>query len=75
MKRNKLIKWLVIFLVRRRLKLKKFERFTFTNQKTDAVYYFATYKLMKIENGLTFKSSVSLNWLLNDECEIERVTE
>ena len=73
MKRNKLIKWLVIFLVRRRLKLKKFERFTFKNQKTESVYYFATYKIMKIENGLDLKSGVSLNWLLNDQCEIERV--
>lgn len=73
MKLNRFIKRLVIFLVRTKLKLKKFEQFTFNNQKTENIYYFATYKLMKIENGVQYKAGVSLNWLLSDDCEIERV--
>lgn len=70
---NRLIKRIVIFLVRKRLKLKKYETFKFKNQKTDAVYYFAGTKVLKVENGITTRSGVSLNWLLNDKCEIERV--
>jgi hypothetical protein len=70
---NRLIKRLIIFLVRKRLKLKKYEIFKFKNQKTDNVYYFAATKVLKIENGVTMRSGVSLNWLLNDQCEIERV--
>lgn len=70
---NRLIKRIVIFLVRTRLKLKKYEKFTFKNQKSEAIYYFTTYKIMKIENRMDHKSGVSLNWLLNDDCEIERV--
>ena len=73
MKLNRFVKRLVIFLVRTKLKLKKFEQFTFNNQKTENIYYFATYKLMKIENGIHYKAGVSLNWLLSDDCEIERV--
>lgn len=67
----------IIFLVRRHLGLKKFQWFRFVNQKSnDDVYYFTSTKILKIEkdsNGLVRirDSSVSLNWLLDDECEIE----
>lgn len=70
---NRLIKRIVIFLVRKRLKLKKYERFKFKNQKTDAVYWFTDTKVLKAEFDITTRSGVSLNWLLNDKCEIERV--
>ena len=67
-----LIKRLILFLVRRRLGLKKYELFQFTNQKTIAVYYFSDSGIMK-DNSLTIaKSNVSLNWLLDDECEIKK---
>ena len=64
------MKKLIIFLVRRRLKLSKYELFRFTGQKTSAMYYFTREGVMKTHHNITTPSSVSLNWLLNDECEI-----
>lgn len=73
-----MIERLIVFLIRRRLRLKKYQRFRFKNQKTDNVYYFTANKLIKIpEDKRTIsraeKSLVSLNWLLSDECEVEIV--
>lgn len=64
---------LVIFLVRRRLGLKKRQYFRFTNQKSNALYYFTSTQVMKVEPTHTRPSTVSLNWLLNDECSIEKI--
>ena len=64
----------IIFLIRRRLHLKKYEQFKFVGQKTDAIYYFTECNLMKRMHGWTKLSGVSINWLLDDECKIERVT-
>lgn len=71
-----MIERLIVFLIRRRLRLKKYQRFRFKNQKTDNVYYFTADKLIKIpEDKRTVsraeKSLVSLNWLVSDECEVE----
>jgi hypothetical protein len=63
----------VIFLVRHKLGLKKYEKFQFVNQKTPAVYYFTESAVMKDTCGWICKSGVSLNWLLDDNCEIRRV--
>jgi hypothetical protein len=63
----------VIFLIRWKLKLKKHEQFKFVNQKTDAVYYFTESNLMKRWRGQTMLSGVSVNWLLDKDCKIERV--
>ena len=41
------MKRLIIFLVRMRLGLKKYELFQFENQKTDDVYYFTETELVK----------------------------
>lgn len=65
----------IIFLIRKRLKLKKYEEFQFANQKTQAVYYFTEINIMKKYDGVKIPSSVSLNWLLDKDCEIERVSE
>lgn len=67
---------LIIFLIRRRLHLKKFEYFKFTNQKSNDIYYFDDWGLAKIENGETGcirVSSVSFNWLIDVRCEIKKV--
>lgn len=64
---------LVIFLIRRRLGLKKNEQFRFTNQKSEATYFFTEDNLMKIEYGYIFLSKVSLNWLLDEECKVNRL--
>ena len=64
---------LVIFLIRCKLKLKKYECFKFVNQKSDAVYYFTESNLMKRWHNQTMLSGVSINWLLDKECKIERI--
>jgi hypothetical protein len=63
----------VIFLIRKKLGLKKYENFKFVNQKSDAVYYFTESAVMKRWHGQTVLSGVSVNWLLDDECVIEKV--
>lgn len=73
------MKRIIIFLIRKRLGLKKFERFKFGNQKSpDNYYYFNDDCLIKkvyFDNGssASVASNVSLNWLLNGECEIIRL--
>ena len=86
-----MVKRLILYLIRRRLRLKKYVWFTFVGQKSLSAYYFTEEGLNKVEpfnpaliNGNTVvvytvagrkwmirHASVSLNWLLNDECEIE----
>ena len=73
------MKKFIISLVRKYLGLKKYEAFQFVGQKSDAVYYFghdAVYKAYSYGpgyGGTIRKSNVSLNWLLDDECKIEKV--
>ena len=67
------MKRLIIFLVRKKLGLKKFEKFQFTNQKSlDDVYFFSNDCIMKDTGISIIRSNVSLNWLLDDRCEIEK---
>lgn len=69
-----MIKRLIFFLVRVRLGLKKYEAFQFTNQKAaDAIYWFSGNAILKCHCHEITKSRVSLNWLLDDECEIKKV--
>lgn len=65
---------LIVFLVRKKLKLQKHEPFQFDNQKDKTVWYeFWTEHLMKrYENGLAELSNVSLNYLLSSKCKIIR---
>jgi hypothetical protein len=68
-----MIKRLVIFLIRCKLGLKKYERFRFNNQASKAnCYYFTSDELIKIDvdNCKVRTSTCSLNWLLNDKCRI-----
>ena len=71
------MKRLIIFLVRKKLGLKKGEHFRFTNQFSSYnTYYFTDDAVMKHLGhwtGEDVKSNVSLNWLLDDECEIVKV--
>ena len=69
---------LIIFLVRKKLGLKKGEHFRFTNQLNPYnTYYFTDDAVMKHfgrwKGSDDVKSSVSLNLLLDDECEIVKV--
>lgn len=65
-----MMKQLILFLVRRRLGLKKLEPFQFTNQKSSAIYYFGYNGIYKWWHKKLEKSHVSLNWLLSDNCHI-----
>lgn len=68
------MKKFIVYLIRKRLGLKTYETFRFVGQKVDAVYYFTDDAVMKVWcGGGIEKSGVSLNWLLDDECEIRRV--
>lgn len=67
---------LIVFLVRNRLGLKKGELFRFTNQNAkDEYYYFSDTNLIKtmLEKPYVEQSGVSLNWLLDDECKVEKI--
>lgn len=62
---------LIISLIRKRLGLKKFQRFRFVGQKSFDVYFFTETSLMKkTVNGLVCNSEVSLNWLLDKDCAV-----
>ena len=69
------MKKLIIFLIRKQLGLAKYEAFQFTNQKSNAIYYFTDDAVMKEWHGYLEKSHVSLNWLLDDECKIRKYFE
>jgi hypothetical protein len=69
---------LILFLIRLKLGVKKGEAFRFSNQKNkNDKYYFSNIGVWKIHtiNDLTHisLSNVSLNWLLDPRCEIEKV--
>lgn len=72
------MKKLILFLIRLKLRLKINEPFRFVNQRSEAnYYYFTSTKLMKCwktgGSNVYIPSHVSLNWILDDKCEIEKV--
>ena len=78
-KANKMLKRLIIFLIRKKLRLKKLEPFRFSNHKSETDrYFFSSTTLMKVVShwsGIEIRpSSVSLNWLLDRDCKIEKDT-
>ena len=68
------MKKLILFLIRKRLHLKKYELFTFDGQKSKTQYYFTGKELVKVyvNSGKNDRSNVSLNWILDDDCKIKR---
>ena len=74
------MKRLIIFLIRKRLGLKRGECFRFANQASDKdYYYFAPCYLVKVRWSHYWKkyisgpSSCSLNWILDENCVIKKV--
>lgn len=61
---------IIIFLLRKKLGVKKNQFFRFTNQKKDAFYWFDSKSLMRYENSTTGLSDVGLNWLLDKNCKV-----
>lgn len=71
---------LIIFLIRKKLGLRLYEKFQFENQKSKHdFYYFNETMMLKCGwvEDLKFhlpprESSVCLNFLLSDECKVKR---
>ena len=61
---------LIIFLIRKRLRLRKYQRFRFKNQKSPTDCYFFTSKHLMKETvgGYIHSSGTGLNYLLSDDC-------
>lgn len=76
-----MLRKLIIFLVRKKLGLKKYQTFRFNNQNSYRVrYYFNSAGLYKIPfytstGQFYYKelSGVSLNYLLSDKCKITKL--
>ena len=68
---NKLILW----LLKKKFKLKNYEFFRFRGQKSEAFYWFSETGIIKGQYGETRKSDVSLNWLLDPECDIYKIND
>ena len=68
---------LILYLIRKKLGVKKYQHFRFANQKSEAVYEFTDEFLLKNDHRGWYVSlsGVSLNWLLDDECKVEIVKE
>lgn len=70
---------LILFLIRLKLGVKKYERFQFTNQRSELDFYFfnkrAFWKVEFDEEGKSHidLSHVSLNWLLDPNCKIRKI--
>lgn len=64
---------IILFLIRRKLGIKKFEEFQFVNQKTDAIYFFDYTGIKKRWQNKEVASSVSLKWILDDDCKIIKI--
>ncbi len=72
---NYILNILIIFLLRRKFRLRRYQYFRFTNQKSNDVYYFGQDCLLKIVNKeKSVFSHVSLNWLLDDDCQIVKLS-
>lgn len=63
---------IIIFLVRKRLGLKKYEEFQFANQVNKTEYYFFDQTCIRkiVPNWGIRAAGVSLNWLVNPRCKI-----
>ena len=70
----------IVFLVKRKLGVKNYERFRFVNQKSETDYYYfdCGCNLQKVIQGEFYnknvRASVSFNWILDDECEIVKIS-
>lgn len=68
-----MLKRLIIFLIRKKLGVKKWQGFQFTNQKSEVdQYYFTSTDLLKYvgEEKYIRQAKVNLNWLLDDNCKV-----
>lgn len=68
------MKRIIWFLIRRKLGVKKYQKFIFTNQLSENTsYMIISDKIFKVQGNRLKHSDVSINWILSDECEIKVV--
>lgn len=68
------MKRIIWFLIRRKLGIKKYQKFIFTNQLSENTsYMISSDKIFKVQGNRLKHSDVSINWILSDECEIKVV--
>lgn len=67
-----MINRLILFLIKKKLGVKSYEKFRFVNQKKPGVYWFNSTALLKQtgKHNPTEYSNVSINWLLDEQCKI-----
>ena len=73
---NRLIRRAILFVIRKKLGLKLYEGFQFTNQKSETNWYvFTRDAIMKVcYKDMHIKpSGVSLNHLLSNSCSIKKI--
>lgn len=65
----------IMFLIRKKLGLKKYERFQFVNQRDKRDFYYIDGCRVMKRQGISgyVPSNVSINWLLNEKCGIVKV--
>jgi hypothetical protein len=74
-----MIRSLVLFLVRKKLGLKKYEEFRFANQRSEHNFYYidedGIWKCEPFGDNVRCynPSTVSLNYLLSSECKVVKV--
>lgn len=65
---------LIVFLIRLKLHVKNNQLFRFTNQRDPAFYMFIPGGLLKVykidDRYVPDVAGVSLDWLLNEDCEV-----
>lgn len=64
---------LILYLIRKKLGVKKFEQFRFINQNDPATFFFSNTRLIKNTGTYIANAGVSLNWLLSDRCKVCKV--
>lgn len=68
------MKRIIWFLIRRKLGVKKYQKFIFTNQLSENTsYMISSDKIFKVQGNRLKHSDVSINWILSNECEIKVV--
>ena len=71
------MKRLILFFIRRKLGIKKHQKFRFTNQRSKNDYYYFSHDCLMKRHfdsdgiGVLKESNVKLNWILDDDCRVK----
>lgn len=72
--KNNIIRTLVMFLIRKKLGVKKYQEFRFCgHEDAEETYCITDHRIVKLEIGAFITSNVALNWLLSGNCTVEKI--